>query len=298
MSSVALQPGIGHLPRGRAHQRWRRFRNAFMLGLTGLCTLLVLIPLFLILYYVVRQGLPGLHWSFLANAPKPVGEPDGGMGNALVGTLELLGLAIVVGIPLGIGAGVYVAEFRGETFAHVVRFAADVLNGIPTIVTGMFIYGLVVVPLHHFSGWAGGLALAIILVPVVLRTTDEVLRTIPVSYREAALALGASRWDVIWRVVLRAAQPGLVSASLLGISRIAGETAPLLFTALNNSFWSFKLNQPMASLTVQIYNFAIAPYDEWHALAWTGALTLILLVLSLNILARLWSRWRSPRRTA
>ena len=272
--------------------RFRKIRNQLMLSLTGVCTLVVLLPLFFILYYVFHQGVQALNPSFFTQTPVPPGETGGGMGNAIVGTLELMGMAIVVGIPLGIAGGIYVAEFAHEKFTTVVRFCADVLNGIPTIVTGMFIYTLVVVPMRRFSGLAGGLALAIILIPVVVRTTEEVLRTVPRSYREAAMALGANRWRTTWDVVLRAGRAGLISGALLGIARIAGETAPLLFTAFNNSYWSTRLDQPVASLTVQIYNYATGPYNDWHAQAWAGALTLITLIVGMNLIARIWIRVR------
>lgn len=269
---------------------WRRLFSAGMLTLTGLCTLLVLLPLFLILYYVARAGVTALSLDFFTHIPAPIGVPGGGMANAIVGTLELLGTAMLIGLPLGLAGGIYVAEFGRERLAMVVRFSADVLNGIPTIVTGIFIYVLVVAPQHHFSGLAGALAYAIILAPVMLRATDEVLRTVPGSYREAAMALGANRWRVTRDVVLRAARPGLISGALLGLARIAGETAPLLFTASNNAYFSTRLDRPLASMTVQIYLYAISPFHSWHAQAWAAALTLLVMVLAFNLLARLLAR--------
>lgn len=271
---------------------FRKVRNRVMLTLTGICTLIVLLPLFFILYYVVSHGVRALNAAFFTQLPAPPGEAGGGMGNAILGTLELMAMAMIVGIPLGMAGGVYIAEFATERFTTVVRFCADVLNGIPTIVTGMFIYALVVVPMKRFSAIAGALALAIILIPVVVRTTEEVLRTVPKSYREAALALGANRWRTTWDVVLKAGRAGLISGALLGVARIAGETAPLLFTAFNNAFWPRYIDQPIASLTVQIFDYAIAPYNSWHEQAWAGALTLIAIIISMNLIARIWVRMR------
>lgn len=271
---------------------FRKMRNRVMLTLTGVCTLIILLPLFFILYYVVSHGMRALNFAFFTQLPAPPGETGGGMSNAILGTLELMAMAMIVGIPMGMAGGIYVAEFATERFTTAVRFSADVLNGIPTIVTGMFIYALVVVPMKRFSGIAGALALAIILIPVVLRTTEEVLRTVPKSYREAALALGANRWSTTWDVVLKAGRAGLISGALLGVARIAGETAPLLFTSFNNAFWSTHIDQPTASLTVQIFDYAIAPYDSWHEQAWAGALTLIAIIVSMNLIARVWVRVR------
>lgn len=266
----------------------RRWTNRAMLSLTGVCTLLVLIPLFLVLYYVLREGIAGLSWTFFTRLPTPPGEIGGGMANAILGTVELLAMAMLLGIPLGLAGGVYVSELGRDWLAVVVRFSADALTGIPTIVTGLFVYTLVVVPMHRFSGLAGGVALALIMLPVVLRASDEVLRTVPHSYREAAVALGATRWRVLRDIILRAAKTGLVSACLLGVARVAGETAPLLLTALNSSQWTLRPDQPMSSLTVQVFNYAIAPYDDWHRQAWAGALTLIAMIVALSLIARWW----------
>ncbi|HEY7837759.1 MAG TPA: phosphate ABC transporter permease PstA [Terriglobales bacterium] len=266
----------------------RRGVNRTMLVMTGVCTAAVLIPLFLILYYVVREGAAGLNAAFFTRLPAPPGASGGGMANAVVGTLELLGMALALGIPLGLAGGIYVSEFAADRFSGAVRFAADALNGIPTIVTGLFVYALVVVPMHTFSGLAGAIALAIIMLPVVLRASDEVLRTVPHSYREAAVALGATRWRVLRDVILRAAKSGLISAGLLGLARVAGETAPLLLTSLNSSQWTTRPGQPMASLTVQVFDYAISPYDDWHRQAWAGALTLIALIVVVSLIARLW----------
>lgn len=247
-------------------------------------------PLLLLLYYVVRTGASGLNLAFFTSPPAPPGAPGGGMGNSIVGTLELLAMAIVIGVPLGIAGGAFAAEMAGDRLAEPVRFAADVLNGIPTIVTGMFVYALVVVRMHRFSGVAGGIALSIVMLPVVLRASDEVLRMVPHSYREGALALGVTRWRVLRDVVLRAAKSGLIGAGLLGVARVAGETAPLLLTALNSSQWTFRPDQPMASLTVQIYLYAISPWDTWHRQAAAGALTLIAIIVLLSLTARAWAR--------
>ncbi|HXR97659.1 MAG TPA: phosphate ABC transporter permease PstA [Terriglobales bacterium] len=274
--------------------RLRKNANRLMLTLTGVCTLAVLIPLFLVLYYVVRQGAAGLNWALFTRLPVPPGESGGGMANAIVGTLELLAMAIVLGVPLGLSIGVYTAELgngRGlDKLAGAVRFSADVLTGIPTIVTGLFVYALVVVPMHRFSGIAGGIALALVMLPVMLRASEEVLRMVPQSYREAAMALGATRWRVLRDIVLRAAKPGLISAALLGVARVAGETAPLLLTALNSSQWTLRPDQPMASLTVGIFNYALAPYDDWHRQAAAAALTLIAMIILLSLVARAWGR--------
>lgn len=268
----------------------RKLVSRVMLGLTGVGAALVTFPLLLLLYYVVRTGASGLNLAFFTSPPAPPGAPGGGMGNSIVGTLELLAMAIVIGVPLGIAGGAFAAEMAGDRLAEPVRFAADVLNGIPTIVTGMFVYALVVVRMHRFSGVAGGIALSIVMLPVVLRASDEVLRMVPHSYREGALALGVTRWRVLRDVVLRAAKSGLIGAGLLGVARVAGETAPLLLTALNSSQWTFRPDQPMASLTVQIYLYAISPWDTWHRQAAAGALTLIAIIVLLSLTARAWAR--------
>ncbi|HZT73001.1 MAG TPA: phosphate ABC transporter permease PstA [Terriglobales bacterium] len=271
----------------RRRLRRRHWRSRFMLALTAAATALILAPLFLILYYVAREGAAALTPAFFLQTPRPVGMPGGGMANAIGGTLELLAIAILAGVPLGLIGGIYVAEFRRERFASGVRFAADVLNGTPTIVVGLFIYAVVVVPMRRFSALAGGLALAVIMIPVVLRAAEEVLRGVPKGYRDAALALGASRWRMVAGVVLPSARVGLVSGALLGVARVAGETAPLLFTAFNNSFWSGYIDQPISSLTVQIYDYAISPYASWHAQAWAASLTLIAIIVGIGAAARL-----------
>lgn len=271
----------------------RRLRSRVMLALTGVFALALTLPLLLLLFYVARQGVAGLTWAFFTHLPAPPGEAGGGLANAIVGSLELLAVALLLGVPLGLAGGIYVSEMASERLVGVVRFAADVLNGIPTIVTGLFVYAGVVVVMGRFSALAGGLALAIVMLPVVLRASDEVLRLVPHTYREAALALGATRWRVVRDIILRAAKGGLVGAALLGVARVAGETAPLLLTALSNSQWSFRLDQPIASLTVQIYNYALAPYDDWHRQAWAGALTLIAIIVLTSAAARAWAGRRA-----
>ena len=264
--------------------------NGAMTFLTGLAVVVALVPLALLLWLVVSRGAPGLSWSFFTNLPTPVGEPGGGIGNALVGTLYLVGLACLVGLPLGVGAGVFLAERGDGRFGSAIRFTAEVLSGVPSIVVGIVAYGLVVVPMRRFSALAGGVALGLLMVPTLARTTEELVRLVPGSLREASLALGIPQWKTSLRVVLRTALGGVVTAVLLSIARAAGETAPLLFTALNNQYWNFAPDQPTASLTVQIYNYAISPYEDWHQKAWTAALVLLLLVGALNLAARYFTR--------
>jgi phosphate transport system permease protein len=265
----------------------RKAVNVAMLAATGLCALVVATPIALILYYVVAQGLPALSWRFLTSMPKPVGEPGGGMANAIVGSGILVGLACAMGLPVGILVGVCLAEFGGGKFGWWVRFAADVLNGVPSIVTGIFVYALVVLAMGHFSALAGAVALALMLVPMVARTTEEMLSLVPSSLREGAMALGATRARTVFTVLLPAALGGVTTGVLLAVARVAGETAPLLFTAFGNRFWSTSLAQPIASLPVQIYTYAIAPYDDWHAQAWAGALVLVAVSLLVSAAARL-----------
>lgn len=267
---------------------WRRkLVNAIMLGGTAVLTGLALVPLGSTLFLVFKRGLPGLDLTFLTQLPQPVGLPGGGMGNAIVGSLIVIGLAVAIGLPIGVGAGVYLAEFGRNRFGSAVRFIADVLTGVPSIVVGIFVHVTVVIAMGSFSALAGGLALSIIFIPIVTRTTEEMLRLVPVTLREAGLALGAPYWRVVTGIVLRSARGGLIPGMMVAVARIAGETAPLLFTALNNSFWQTGLGQPISTLPVQIFNYSIAPYEELHNLAWTGALVLVLMVLGLSIAARL-----------
>ena len=260
-----------------------------MTSLTALCTIAAVGILVIILAYIALQGIGALNLSFLMNDPKPVGE-GGGIRNAIMGTLMLLLLSSAIGMPFGIAVGIYLAEFGSGRFAGVVRFLVDTLTGIPSIVMGVFVYTIVVVPLKHFSALAGGIALGLIMIPIVARTTEEMLKLVPHSLREGALALGAPQWRVTLGVVVPAASSGIATGAMLAIARISGETAPLLFTAFGSRFISYYLDQPIASLTVQIYNYAISPYDEWHAQAWAATLVLMTLILSINIAVRFLTR--------
>ena len=256
---------------------------------TVLCSLAVLIafvPLLAILFYIGKRGLGALSVSFFTELPRPVGEHGGGMANAIVGTLELVGLASAVGIPIGIAAGLFLAEYRTTLLARVVRFSADVLAGVPSILVGVVVYATIVVRVKHFSTFAGAGALAVLMLPLVARTTDELARTVPDSLREAALALGASRWRIAIHVVLRTAAPGIRAGCMLAVARVSGETAPLLFTAFNNRFWNESFSDPTSSLQVQIFTYTMSPYDDWHAQAWAAALVLVAIVVVLNVAAR------------
>jgi phosphate transport system permease protein len=266
---------------------WRRALNYVMLTLTGIAALAVVSVLFFILGYLVWNGGKSLNWNFFTQLPKPVGETGGGMANAIVGSLKLLMLAALMGLPVGLLAGVYLAEFGGKTFSFVVRYTTDLLNGVPSIVIGIFAYSLVVLPVKHFSALAGGVALGIMVIPITVRSTEEFLKAVPSSLREGAMALGASKWKTIVTVVLPAAKAGILTGMLLALARVAGETAPLLFTAFGNRFWSPGFGQPTASLPVMIYTYAIAPYDDWHRQAWAAGLVLLGLVLLANLGARL-----------
>jgi phosphate transport system permease protein len=266
--------------------RRRKIVNVVMLGLTGAATLLTVSVLFFILGYLVYKGGSSVNWAFFTELPLPVGETGGGMGNAIVGSAKLLAIATAVGVPIGFLAGVYLSEFASPVPAFTVRYATDLLNGVPSIVIGIFAYTIVVVPMGHFSALAGGIALGVIMIPIALRGTEDFLRAVPRSLREASLALGASRASTIARVVVPAAMRGIVTVTLLNLARVAGETAPLLFTALNNRFWSHGIAEPTASLPVMIFTYAIAPYEDWHRQAWAAGLVLLGLVLSANIAAR------------
>ena len=266
---------------------WRKTVNYVMLGLTGVCTLLTVSTLFLILGYLVYYGGRSLDWNFFTKLPLSPGELGGGMANAIVGTLEILAVAALLGIPIGFFAGVYLSEFDDKKFAALVRYTADLLNGVPSIIVGILDLTLVVVPMKGFSALAGSIALSVMLIPIVTRQTEQFLREVPMALREGALALGASKWKMIATVVVPAGSKGVLTGMILGVARIAGETAPLLFTALNNQFWGRSLTQPTASLPVMIYTHAVAPYDDWHRQAWAAGLVLIALVLVANISARL-----------
>jgi phosphate transport system permease protein len=264
----------------------RTLKNATMTLLMGLCTLAVLVPLGLVFFHILKMGFGSLSLDFFTQTPKPPGESGGGMANGLAGSAVMILLASLIGLPTGIFGALYLSEFGGNRLAGVIRFCADVLSGVPSIITGMVAYTLLVVPMKGFSAYAGAFALALIMIPIVLRTTEEQLKMVPSSLREAALALGVPFWRTSLKVTLRSALPGVVTGILLAIARIAGETAPLLFTALGNQFWGRNLSEPMAALPLQIFNFAIAPYDEWHRLAWSGALVLILIMFALSLSAR------------
>jgi len=265
---------------------WRKSLNVFMLSLTGLCALITVSALFFILGYLVWNGGKDLSWNFFTRLPAPVGEEGGGMANAIVGSLKLLLLATIFGVPIGLLGGVYLAEFGGRTLPFLVRYTADLMNGVPSIVMGIFAYALVVMPMHHFSTLAGGIALGIMVIPTVLRNTESFLRDVPRSLREGSFALGANKWRMIATVVLPAASRGIMTGVLLALARVAGETAPLLFTAFGNRYWSPGWNQPTSSLPVIIYTYATGPYDDWHRQAWAAGLVLLGLVLVTNILVR------------
>jgi phosphate transport system permease protein len=274
------------------HYRWRKIKSSLMMTLSILCAVVAIIPLFLILFYTISQGISSINWAFFTQMPKPAGEPGGGMANALIGTGILVAIGSVIGLPVGILAGVYLSEKGSSIFAQIVRFLTEVLNGIPSIVIGVVAYVLVVIPMKRFSAIAGGVALAILMVPLVTRTTEEMIKLIPHSFREAALGLGIPRWKTTLFIILPAAFKGIFTGILLSIARAAGETAPLLFTALGNRFWSTQLDQPIASLTVFIYDYAKAPFDDWNRQAWAAALVLIVLVMMINIIFRLVTRKR------
>jgi phosphate transport system permease protein len=277
-------------PSMRRNTTRRTATNYFVSGLCILATILVILPLIAILFYLIYKGASSLNLAFFTHIPAPVGEAGGGMANSIVGSAIVLLLASLMGIPIGIAAGVYLSEFgRGKTLATAVRFTADVLNGVPSIVMGISIYSLIVVQQKHFSALAGGVALAIMMVPTITRTTEEMLATVPHAIREAALGLGVPKWRTAISVSLRTASPGIITGCMLAFARVAGETAPLLFTAFGNQFWNFKLSEPIAALPLQIYVYAISPYDEWHRLAWAGSLVLIVLIMVSVTLVRIFA---------
>ena len=275
MASNAVTPRILE-PIGWTRKLSNNLLTLFAVG----SSILVIVPLFAIFAYLVMKGVGSINWAFLTQAPKPVGEPGGGMGNAIVGSGIILGLASLIGIPLGIGAGIYLSEYGHNWLGNAVRFTADVLNGIPSIVVGISVYGLVVITQKHFSAVAGGVALGIMMIPTVSRATEEMLLLVPRTIREAAWGLGVSQWRATLSVTLKTASAGVITGVMLAFARAAGETAPLLFTAFGNQFWSFNINQPTAALPIQIFAYAISPFDEWHKQAWAGALVLILLIVA------------------
>ena len=269
-----------------ARLRWRKFVSGTMLTLTGVCAAVAVSVLFFILGYLVYHGGSSINWNFFTKLPAPVGEIGGGMANAIVGSAKLLLLASLFGVPIGFFGGIYLAEFSNSSIAFVVRYAADLLNGVPSIVIGIFAYALVVLPFKHFSTLAGAFALGVMMIPITLRSTEEFLHAVPRALREGSMALGASRWRTIMSVVVPAAYRGIMTAILLALARVAGETAPLLFTAFGNRYWSPGVSQPTASLPVMIFTYAISPYDDWHRQAWAAGLVLLALILIVNIFAR------------
>lgn len=267
--------------------RLRRWTSHAIVGLCAAAVLLALVPLGFVLFYVVQQGIGSLNFGFFTHMPTPVGEAGGGMANAIAGSLIVTGIGALFAVPIGVISGIYAAEYSGTRLAAAVRFSADTLNGVPSIVIGVFVFGIAVLPFRRFSAFAGGLALGIMMIPLIMRTTEELVRLVPSTLREGALALGATRGRAVFTVVVPAALPGIITGILLALARIAGETAPLLFTALNNQFWSTDPTQPISTLTVQIFTYAVAPYKDWHRQAWAGALVLVAIVLLCSLLARI-----------
>ena len=270
--------------------RWRKLESSLFVAFCGFAVIMALMPLAFILFFVVSKGILALNPAFFTHMPTPVGEPGGGMANAIVGTLIVSGLAALMAVPIGVMSGVYMAEYAGSRFASTVRFAADTLNGVPSIVIGVFAYGVVVVPLGQFSALAGGFALGVMMIPIIARTTEELLLLVPGSMREGALALGATRARAVFTVVVPAALPGIITGVVLALARIAGETAPLLFTAFNNRYFTTNLRQPISTLTVQVFTYATGPYEDWHRQAWAGALVLVSIVFLCSVAARLATR--------
>jgi phosphate transport system permease protein len=268
----------------------RKVLSALFVGFCAASVLIALVPLGFILFFVMSQGLRSLNLAFFTHMPVPVGETGGGMANAIVGTLFISGLAAIMAVPIGIISGIYMAEYAGSRFASLVRFAADTLNGVPSIVIGLFAYVVAVLPFKQFSALAGGFALGVMMIPIIARTTEELLLLVPGTMREGALALGATRARAVFSVMVPAALPGIVTGTVLALARIAGETAPLLFTAFNNRYFSTNLRQPISTLTVQVFTYATGPYEDWHRQAWAGALVLVALVLTCSLLARLATR--------
>jgi phosphate transport system permease protein len=281
----------------QVHHRRRNLTNAFMRALAFLCAILVITPLMLVFYHLLKEGVGALNWDFFTQLPKPVGEPGGGMANAIVGTGILITLASLLGVPVGVLGGIYLSEYGASRVNWWIRFAADVINGVPSIVWGMVVWAIVVVPMKGFSTLAGGIVLGLMMIPLIMRTTEEVLQLVPNGYREAALALGIAPWRVTLRIVARTALKGIVTGALLALARIAGETAPLLFTAFGNQFWTHKLTDPIAAMPLQIFSYAISPYDDWHRQAWAGALVLLLFVFLINIGVRVLTRDRLRQKT-
>src|SRR5271163_935158 len=274
----------------KGNRMWRAASNHLATGLAILSTILVITPLVVIFIYLLYKGASSLNFAFFTKIPRPVGETGGGMANAIVGSALLLLVGSALGVPIGIAAGIFLAEFgRGGRLANLVRFTADVLNGVPSIVMGISVYSLIVLPQKHFSAFSGGAALGIMMIPTITRTTEEMLLMVPHSIREAALGLGVPNWRSVLAITLKTASPGVITGCMLAFARVAGETAPLLFTAFGNQFWSFSLSEPIAALPLQIYVYAISPYDEWHRLAWAGSLVLIVMIMVAVTLVRVFA---------
>lgn len=276
--------------------QWRKLKSGLISILCCACAIAVVAPLALVLGHLLVSGAGAINIDFFTHLPKPVGEVGGGMANAIAGTLILIGMAALIGVPIGVLGGVYLSEYGGNRLSGAVRFTADILNGVPSIVWGIVVYALVVIPTRGFSAYSGGMVLGFMMIPLVIRTTEEVLVLVPGIYREAALALGIPRWKVIWHVVMKTALKGIITGILLALARVAGETAPLLFTAFGNRFWNTDLSQPIAALPLQIFTYAISPYEDWHRQAWAGALVLLLMILTLNIGVRILTRGRTTTR--
>ncbi len=278
-----------HLERADNHT-WRKIKSALASTIAFVSAILVIAPLALVFFHLLVNGAGSVNWHFFTKLPAPVGAAGGGMANGIVGSLDLLALAGVIGIPIGVLGGVYLAEYGSARINSILRFLADVLNGIPSITWGVVVYGLVVLRFKGFSAYAGGLALGLIMIPLILRTTEEVVLLVPNGYREAALALGVGRWKTIVHIVMKTASRGIITGILLALARVGGETAPLLFTAFGNRFWNHSLSQPIAALPLQIFTYSISPYDDWHRQAWAGALVLVTGVFCVNVIVRILTR--------
>ena len=281
-----------------SNHQWRKAKNVFMQSLTCVCAVLVILPLLLVFFHLLSQGAGAINWAFFTQLPKPVGEIGGGMANSIAGTFILIALASLLGVPVGVLGGVFLSEYAHRRLNWWIRFTADIINGVPSITWGMVVYALIVIPMKGFSTLAGGIVLGLMMIPLIMRTTEEVLQLVPGGYREAALALGIAQWRMIVQIVVRTATKGIVTGVLLALARVAGETAPLLFTAFGNAYWTHKLTEPIAALPLQIFSYAISPYDDWHRQAWAGALVLILLVSAINIGVRVLTRDRMATRNA
>ncbi len=269
-----------------------------MQALAFSCAVIAILPLVLVFYHLLREGFTSVNWAFFTQLPKPVGEPGGGMANAIVGTFILIGLATLIGVPIGVLGGIFLSEYSHKRLNWWIRFTADIVNGVPSITWGMVVYALVVVPMKGFSALAGGIVLGMMMIPLIMRTTEEVLQLVPSGYREASLALGIAHWRTILQIVVRTALKGIITGILIALARIAGETAPLLFTAFGNGYWTKKLTEPIAAMPLQIFNYAISPYDDWHRQAWAGALVLLLLVTTINVTVRVLTRDRFSKRSS